>query len=315
MNDPARGPTARAEDSVSATDGKAVLARRVAEVIARHRDQASLIRMIATELPPQDRGAWRAMADSLDTGDLARGTAAAAATPECWTPLFASAGGDPRLPARLLQTASRPRQMAEARWLLVAYPLAIVALALGLLGFLSATVLTAFEDLFLNFGMELPSATKAALALGPFLASIWEPILSVAGLLGLAWWLAVRRSAGSSVATASFTRTLARLVAAEIPTDEAISLAGRVAAAPALEPANPRRPLSYAATAALDFTPRTAAILLDAIADCNDDRARSSLSLSQWFLGPVLLGLVGLFIGFVAVALFLPLLNLVGALS
>lgn len=312
MNDPGGRLPARAHGGSSTNGSQAVLARHVAEAIAQHRDQSALIRLIAAELPPRERGAWRVMADSLDTRDLRRGTAAAAATPECWTPLFASAGGDPRLPARLLQTAARPRQMAEARWLLVAYPLAIAALGLWLLGGLSATVFTGFEALFLAYGQELPLATKTALAL-----RFWGPLpVGVGfGLIMLAWWLAVRRSAGSSVATASFTRTLARLIAAEIPTDEAISLAGRVVAAPALDLANPRPPLGYAAAAALDFTPRTAAILLDAIANCHDDRGRGSLNLSQWFVGPVLLGLVGLLVGFIAVALFLPLLSLVGALS
>ena len=315
MSDPANRPGDAAAGKPAATGSPTILERYLAEAVARHRDEAAFIRLVAAELPPREQPPWLAVADTLATGDFHRGLAAATTGIACWIPLFASPRADPRLPTRLLQTAARRPHVAEARWLLLAYPLAISVLALGLLGFLSATVMTAFEALFQQFGMELPLATRAALAIRPFMASIWEPLFVVAGLVGLTWWLAVRWSAGSSVSTASFTRTLARLIAAEIPTDEAVLLAGRVVAAPALDRARPRRPLSFAAAAALDFAPRTAAILLDAVADCHDDRARGSLSLSQWFVGPVLLGVVGLLVGFITVALFFPLLNLVGALS
>ncbi len=292
-----------------------VLARLVAEAIERHRDQAAFVRLVAAELPQREQPPWVAVAAALETGDVARGTAAAAATPAVWIPFFASPVGDPKLPARILQTAAQPPRAAEVRWLLVAYPLALAILALGLLTILSALVLPPFETIFRDFGMELPLVTRLALAVRPFMTSIWEPVLLAGGLLIVARWLMTRWSAGSAATSTAFTRTLARLVAGGIPADEAIAVAGRVVDARNLALATPRRPLSYAAAAALDFAPRTAAILLDAVADCQEDRSRGLLGLGQWFVGPAMIVMLGLFVGFVALALFWPLVNLVGVLS
>jgi hypothetical protein len=292
-----------------------IIGRQIAAAIARHRDQAAFVRLVAAELPPKEQPPWLAVADALATGDVARGTAAASASLGSWLPLIASPAGDPRLPARILDTAGQLPQAPEARWHLFAYPLALVVFALGLLGLLSATVLTVFEKLFEEFGMQLPLITRAALAIRPFMASVWGPLVLAAGLVIVARWLLARWSAGGSAITAAFTRSLARLVAADVPTDEAIVMAEQVVHARSLDLAAPRRPLTYAAAAALDFAPRPAAILLDAVAACHEDRRRGSISVGQWFVGPALIVTVGLLVGFVALALFWPLLNLVGVLS
>lgn len=294
---------------------EAVIARLVAEAIERHRDQAAFVRLVAAELPRREQPPWAGVAAALETGDAARGTAAAAAAPAAWIPFFASPAGDSKLPARILQTAAQPPRTAEVRLLLMAYPLALAILALGLLAILSALVLPPFETIFQDFGMELPLVTRAALAVRPFMASIWQPVLLAGGLVIVAWWLMTRWSAGSAATSTAFTRNLARLVAGGISADEAITVAGRVVDARPLALATPRRPLSYAAAAALDFAPRTAAILLDAVADCQEDRSRGLVGLGQWFVGPAMIVMLGLLVGFVALALCWPLLNLVGALS
>jgi len=303
MSDPPRDPAPE------------IVGRQIAAAIARHRDQVAFVRLVAAELPPKEQPAWLAVADKRATGDVARGTATASASLGPWIPLVASTAGDPRLPARILDTAGQLPEAPEARWQLFAYPLALVVFALGLLGLLSATVLTVFEKLFKEFGMQLPLITRAALAIRPFMASVWGPLVLAAGLVIVARWLLARWSAGGSAITAAFTRSLARLVAADVPTDEAIAIAEQVVHARPLDLAAPRRPLTYAGAVALDFAPRPAAILLDAVAACHEDRRRGSISVGQWFFGPAVIVTVGLLVGFVALALFLPLLNLVGALS
>lgn len=291
------------------------LAAQVAVAIERHRDQAAFVRLVAAELPRPDSTAWRAVADALETGDVARGIAAAEASLGPWIPLFASPEGDPRLPARILQTAARPHRPSGASWLLVAYPLVIGACAVGLLAVFSATVLAMFDAIFRDFGMTLPAVTRLLLAIGPFLTSIWQPLLVVAGLAAAWWWLAVRLSAGSAAVTAAFTRSLARLVAAEMPTDEAVAMAAHVVAAKGPDVGQPRRPLTYAAAAALDFAPRTSAVLLDAVAACHEDRCRGANGAGQWLASVTLIVAVGLLVGFVAVGLLLPLFSLVSDLS
>jgi hypothetical protein len=292
-----------------------VIEQHVARALARHRGIEPLVRVVAAELPSGERGPWLQMADALAAGDVARGTAAATASMACWIPLFASTENDPRLTVRLLQTAARPPVGIASVWWLVSYPLSLAMIALGVLALLVVGFLPEYEKIFRTFGMTLPFLTRTALNLRPFIVSVWPPILIVAWLVAFRWWLGARWSARSVTVVASFTRALARLVAAEIPTDEALALAGRAAGSRRLDVASPRRPLTYAAAAALDFAPRSAAVLLDAIADCHDDRGRGRLDFAAWFLGPVLVGVVGVIVGLLMLSLFLPLLRLVSDLS
>jgi len=294
---------------------ESVIAKHVEQALARHRDSAPFVRLLAAELPPAEQQPWLRMADALASGDIQQATAAASAAIACWIPLFASAADDARLPARLLQTATSPPRAGEQGWLVVVYPLTLAAFCLALLTVLSNTLLPTIEAALTAFGTELPLITRIAFGIGPFMASIWQPALVIAGFGTVCLWLAARWSASSSATAARFTRCLARLVAAEIPTEEAIAIASRAVAARGLTAAAPRRPLSFAAVAALDFAPKTAAVLLDAVADCHDDQARNSLSVSQWFTGPVMIGLVGLLVAFVAISVLMPLVKLITALS
>ena len=294
---------------------ESVIAKHVAHALTRHRDSAPFVRMLAAELPPSEQRPWLRMADALATGNIQQATAAASATISCWIPLFASAAGEERLPARLLQMATSPPRAGEQGWLVVIYPLALAAFCLALLTVLSNTLLPTIEAALTAFGTELPLITRIAFGIGPFMASIWQPAIVMVGLGIVGMWLAARWSASSSATAARFTRCLGRLVAAEIPTEDSIAIASRAVAARGLTAAAPRRPLSFAAVAALDFAPKTAAVLLDAVADCHDDQARNSLSVSQWFTGPVMIGLVGLLVAFIAISVLMPLVKLVTALS
>lgn len=290
----------------------AVIERQVAAALDRHRDSAAFVRLVAAELPPREQPPWVRMADALDRGDVAAGTAAAARSIGCWIPLFASQARDPRLAVRLLQTAARPAAAPAGPWPLLWYLAAVTTLALGLLVMLSLTVIPTYRYLIADFGVEPPTVTKWVLKLPRFFASLWQPLLCTAGVIALPWWLATRGVARSSATATAFTRTLARLIAADVPADEALTLASHAAGVRPVDPAAPRRPLGYAAAAATEFAPRTAAVLLDAIADCHDDHARGRLSLAQWLIGPVLIAVVGLIVGLVAIALFLPLLSFAG---
>jgi hypothetical protein len=287
----------------------AVIGKHVASALERHRDAAGFIRLVATELPPRERPPWVRMADALDRGDVAAGTAAATRSIGCWIPLFASQARDPRLAVRLLQTAARPAVAPAGPWLLLVYLAAVTALAFGLLLGFSVIVVPAFSWMHSWWSpSRMPLLTRAAFALPGFMASIWQPLLAVVGIVGLFFslWLTGQWSARSDASSNAFTRTLARLIAAEVPVDEALALASHAVAARAVDPAEPRRPLGYAAAAATDFAPRTAAVLLDAIADAHDDRSRSRRNSWEWLVGPVLIALVGLIVALLTFGLFQP---------
>jgi hypothetical protein len=293
----------------------AVIGKHVAKAIERHRGAAGFVRLVAAELPSSERPPWVRMADALDRGDVAAGTAAATRSIDCWIPLFASQAHDPRLAVRLLQTAARPAAGPAGPWLLLAYLTAVTALAFGLLIALSLTVIPTYQFLASVFGADEFTIVQMASKLPGFFASIWQPLLAAAGVIAFPWWLAARWSARSAATATAFTRTLARLIAADVPTADALALASHAVGVRPVDPAAPRLPLGYATAAATEFAPPTAAVLLDAIADCHDDRSRGRLSLGQWLIGPVLITVVGLIVGVVVVALFIPLIKIVSDLS
>jgi hypothetical protein len=296
---------------------RAVLERHVAEAIDRHRDVAPYVRLVAEALPSRERGPWQRTARALAAGDVPGGIEAARDQAACWIPLIATAPGDPRLEARILQAAARaPR--GGGRWAALVSALATAALVMLfmlVLLLLATTVLPLFESMFDDFGMQLPWLTRATLALGPFVRSGWHAWLAALILGGLSWRLLAWHTPRRAAAVADFTRTLARLVAGGVAGDDALVLAARVVAAPAVDPAWPQRPLTHAAVAALEAPPATAAVLLDAVAECHDDRARGASSVGEWLVGPLAIGAVGLLVGTAVIALFLPLVKLVSNLS
>jgi type II secretory pathway component PulF len=193
--------------------------------------------------------------------------------------------------------------------------LAAVTLSSVLTLLFTTAVLPVFEALFDDFGMRLPWLTRVTLAVGPAARRGWPLAVAAMVLGGLGWWFLVRQAPRRASAAADFTRALARLVAGGVAYDDAIVLAARVADAPPVDPADPARPLTYAAVAALDAPPAAAAVLLDAVADCHDDRARAGSSIGEWFIGPLAVATIGVLVGLAVIALFLPLVQVVSNLS
>lgn len=287
------------------------LARFVAAALARHRDCAPFVRLLAAELPPRERRSWLRLADALASGDVTAATKAAAANTACWIPLFASPAGDPRLPARMLQTATRGPDDPRPGWPTFVYPAVVTMVALAALAFLSPM----FRSLFEDFGMSLPLLTRWLLAIGAFSATVWKPALVVVGIALIGWWISGRRRRRHPAAAASFTRAVARLVAAGVQAEEAVAIAGHGVVASPPDIGRPRPPLGYAAAAALEFAPRPAALLLDAVADCHEDRARGVLGTDEWLAGPLTTLTLALVVGFVVVAFLAPLVRLIQNLS
>jgi hypothetical protein len=289
-----------------ATMPTSLVRRQVGEAVARHAEAAPLIRAVAAELPPAERRPWDALADALARGDLAAGTAAAAADPACWLPLFATPAGDPRLFGRIVAAAGKPARAGESGWPLVALAIGLVAPPMTVLFALSSVVVPMYEGFFEGFGTEPPLVTAWVLAVSRFMRMVWPPFL-LAGLLVVGtwavgrWW--IRR--GPVVAEA-FTRGLADLVAGGVPQDEAIELASGVAGVPPGNPARPRRPLTHAAVAALAYEPAVAGKLLDAVADGHAELAAGSTGTAAGFIGSLAYGLVFLIMLAYMFALFAP---------
>lgn len=293
------------------------LERYAREAAARHRDAAGLVQAVADDLPVNLGRPWRAVASALASGDEAAVVTAARRDARCWLPLMASGHDDPQLLPRLVAAAGQPVRRASPGWSALAYPLVVGGFALLVLYLLSVIVIPIFSSLFDDFGMQLPWPTRVAVGLARFMASGWGPLFLALGLIALGRWLSITRSPRGARAAEAFSRSTAMLRGANVPGDDAVQLAAAAVGVqpPMVAAPRPRGPLTPAAAEALRHDPAAAAVLLSALAECHGDRARGGLSTTQWLIGPVAIGLVGLVVGFVVIALFMPLVTLVSALS
>lgn len=319
MSEMSSDPVAAAEVDPLRDDaqGQGVVQRYARAAVAEHRKTAELARLLGEDLPSAHGRPWEMMARSLSAGDVTAASRAALTDTRCWLPLFASRPGEEvGLPA-LLDAAERPRSTVSLGWAAVAYPLIIVGMAIFVVSLLSVMVVPMFSSMFADFGLELPWATRAVISLAQFMATIWGPALIALALVAVGRWLMITRSPRGARAAEVFSRSLASLAEAEVPRADAIDLAAaaaRVRPQTARTPAR-RGPMTTAAMEALSYEPRAAGVLLSAIADCHRDRSFGGLSATQWLIGPVAIGVVGVFVGFIVIALFMPLISLVSALS
>jgi hypothetical protein len=292
-----------------------LLRRHATEAVARHASAAPVIRAVAAELGPREGRPWLAMADALARGDLSAAAAAAARDPGCWMPLFSTPAGDPRLWGRIVAAAGGPAGQVESGWTMLAYPIALAILAIGLPYGLSVVMVPLFAGLFDNWDLELPLVTQWVLWIAGFMRSVWKPLVAAGLIVVSGWALARWWMRRGPVVAAAFTRHLARLVEAGVPRAEAVELAARAVRVPAVSPARPRRPLSHAAVAALAYDPPVAGGLLDAVADCHALRAVDGTGAAWNIFRTLAYWIVFVVVGFYVLALFRPLIHLFWNLS
>lgn len=275
------------------------------------RSTAAMIRSLANELLPDERKAWLAMADCLERGDVEQGIDLARRNPWAWLPLLGGDGDIRRLSARFLDHAARPRVTNRGWWALLAYPLLVAGIATLVLVVLSVTILQGYATIFDDFGMRLPLVTRLAIGLVDVFSSGWQPTAVGLAMAAAGWWIGTRWSTSAEAVAASFTRSLGWLLAWGTAPDRA-----RIFAARAVGVGDVSRLLRMPAIEqAIGAPPPSAAAMLQAISDCQSDRCEGALSRMQWILGPVAVGVVGFVVGLIVLALFMPLVSLLSALT
>ena len=289
----------------------------------------------------------------LQRGDIVEAEHTFRTLPEYWISLL-SAAASSRDPGRLLRGfLEESRQADELRrqwWLALAYPLAVACLATVVLTAISVLIIPGFREVFLDFDLELPAFTLLILKISHWINSGW--IVVVVGVLvatgvlaayagrslpsSIFGWLADRLGVpfGRSTAIARFTRFLADLLEAGLSIPDALRIAaissrrrrlrrvaGRLAdqiesgAEVSIEMYE--HALTTTALHALHSEmPRASQIrLLKEISQSYAERARARLSWTRGVLEPIAIIVIGLAVGAVVIALFLPLVRLVEGLS
>jgi type II secretory pathway component PulF len=305
--------------------------------------------------PGRHRRKLELLTNTLERGSITAedATSALRTLPGYWIPLL-SAATVSRDPGRILREFLRESEQAEELrrqwWQTLAYPLLLVGLAAGVLVALSFLVIPIFRHVFSGFGLRTPLPTYVVLTIAEWITSgRILLVIIVATLLGFGFYHALRWLSptlrewwadcfatwlGHSTTIARFTQFTADLLEAQISPAHALRLAGQATGSRSIQRAASRvaagletateeardknrrlltRTVHYALVSGISNASRVR--LLREISASHAERVRWRLSWTRGFVEPLAILVVGLLVGGVTLALFLPLFNLLHALA
>jgi type IV pilus assembly protein PilC len=233
------------------------------------------------------------------------------------------------------------------------YPVISLTLVLGITAFLMLGVVPTFKEIFSQMDMELPELTKMVLGTSDFLREHW--MIAFGGLFGIVGGLVAfsRTKSGSylydklslhvpvfgplarKIALARFSRTFATLIRSGVPImgtlDIVADTAGNQVVSDVVraskESVKGGNMLSEPLSRSKVFPPmvvRMIAIgeksgaletLLDKVADFYDQQVKAQIKALTSLIEPLLIAFMGIIVGGVVMAVFMPLLDIVGKLS
>lgn len=232
----------------------------------------------------------------------------------------------------------------------LAYPMAIVTVAALLMAFILLYAIPIFADLFESFGGAMPAPTRLGVALSNGVKAVI--LYAVAAVVALVWaFRCFRRTArvgrlvdaallkapvfGSlveKIAVASFARTLATLVSSSVPILDSLSITARVtgnkvvedAVLTAIERIKQGSTIAESLRDQTIFAPRVVQMiemgentdaLLNKIVDFYDGEVNHAVEALASLLEPLLMVVLGALIGFMLIAMYLPIFEMAGTLG
>jgi len=226
------------------------------------------------------------------------------------------------------------------------YPIVIASFALIVLLALVTFLVPVFEEVFSDFGGELPAITKITVAMSDFVRGRWYVliVMTIGVVYGFRYWkksetgrvqwdrfkLKVPMKIGDivqKVALARFARTLSALVSAGVPMLEAIEITGRTSGNKVVEHAMTAvrdsvqaggtiaRPMGEVPEAFPSMVVQMVGVgeetgaldsMLSKIADFYEDQVAAAVKALTSILEPVMIIVVGGIVGFIVVAMYMP---------
>lgn len=235
------------------------------------------------------------------------------------------------------------------------YPAVVISIAVGIVSMIMIVVIPKFEDIFKDFRLDLPGPTKILLAVSRWFANDygWAYIIAapfvITGLIKL-----IRLSEGgkyaidviklkvpilgailSKTAIARFTRTLGTLISAGVPILDAINItketSGNEVFARALvkvhdairegesmaDPLRATKVCDAIVVNMIDVGEETGDLdkMLLKVADNYDSDVDVLVASLISILEPVMVVVLGLIVGFIVIALFMPMISLIQGIS
>ena len=331
------------------------LRKRVSAILAQRETLAPALEAFAEEMPRgRRRRTLHELATRLHSGTTVDEICQSKDLSTTWLALLggSSSVGSGRLLSDLLSEASRENTVHSQWTRLFAYPAFILLASFAVLVFLSLAVVPTFVDIFNDFELDLPDLTVMVVSFSNEMR--FHPVrfllISTGCLFALyvVWrllreitfsgWILDALTSGNSrqlTAMATFVSRLAESLNTGLPLPTSLRLAGqgsrtpwlhRVATELAHELENGRpesNPFSgatgmpasvaYALTAGPEGGPNIR--LLQEMADIYSERVRNRFDWSTGFLSQVSIVVVGLVVGLIVIALFIPLVELINGLT
>ena len=227
----------------------------------------------------------------------------------------------------------------------MAYPTVVLVFALGVLLALIAFIVPVFVGVFKEFGGELPMITKFTVGMSHFVTSYWFllPIIFIGGPVAFKKWrnsswgrpqwdrIRIRFPAkigltAQKIALARWSRTFSALYSAGVPIMQAIEVTGQTAGNALIEDAMadviesvksggsiaaPLRdatifPSMVAQMIAVGEETGNLDIMLTKVADFYEDEVAAAIKALTSILEPIMIVLVGGIVGFIVIAMYMP---------
>jgi type IV pilus assembly protein PilC len=233
------------------------------------------------------------------------------------------------------------------------YPVAVVSMAVLIVGALLKWVVPIFANLFAGLGVSLPLPTRIVMGLSSFVQNFWWVFF--AGIIGLVFGVKQMRKhprgkyyfdkmllmlpiVGSllrKIAVGRFTRTLGTLITSGVPILEGLSITAKTSGNAVLEEAlmkvrkaieegrtivDPLRECGVfpnMVTQMIGVGEATGAMdsMLQKIADFYEEEVDAATRDMLAMLEPVIIGLLGVMIGGIVISLYMPLFAMIAKLS
>ncbi len=231
------------------------------------------------------------------------------------------------------------------------YPIIVLCVAFGVVAVLMIFVIPTFKDMFEQFGSSLPAPTQMVVSLSAFFRGYWYFMVGLIIALIIAFKATARNEKGRyyldsfalklpvfgplirKVAVAKFTRTLGTMISSGVPIMDGLDITSRTAGNVIIENAikSVRSAISEGQSMAeplgasgifpgmvvqmISVGEATGAMdqMLSKIADFYDEEVDAAVDALTSSLEPILMVFLGGVIGFVVVAMYLPIFKMASA--
>ena len=254
-----------------------------------------------------------------------------------------------RLAAYMEKSITLKRQVKSA----LVYPTVVMTVAVGVIVFLMYAVIPVFSKIFSSLGSSLPLPTKIVINISQFVQD-YLVILALTAL-GIFFSIRYLRKTDKGaklfdtillrlpvfglllrkVAVAKFTRTLGTLISSGVPILEGLEITAKTAGNKVIEEAvmktrvsiSEGKTISEPLAATEVFPPMVTQMIavgestgaldamLEKIADFYDEEVDISVANLTQMLEPMLMVFLGVSVGFIVIAMYMPMFKLIGELS